>query len=41
MIVDLGKKQLRNYTPVNINIPLVERVERFKYLGVLTVSLRA
>ncbi len=33
-IVDFGKKQGRNYTPLNINGSSVERVDSFKYLGV-------
>ena len=31
--VDFGKKQRRNYAPLDINRSLVERVDSFKYLG--------
>ncbi len=34
LIVDFGKKQGRNYAPLNINGSSVERVDSFKYLGV-------
>ncbi len=34
MIVDFGKKQGRNYTPLNINGSSVERVDSFQYFGV-------
>ncbi len=32
--MDFGKKQVKNYTPLNINRSTVERVDNFKYLGV-------
>lgn len=32
--VDFGKKQKRNYHPLRINGPPVERVNSFRYLGV-------
>ncbi|MCI4377478.1 hypothetical protein PGIGA_G00204120 [Pangasianodon gigas] len=34
MIVDYGKKQVRNYSPLLIKGATVERVRNFKYLGV-------
>lgn len=34
MIVNLGKKQKRNYTPLNINRFSMKRVDSFKYFGV-------
>lgn len=33
-IVDLDKKQGRNYAPLNIQRPSLERVESLKYLDV-------
>ncbi len=33
LVLGCGRKQGRNYAPLNINRPSVERVDCFKYLG--------